>query len=183
MKKQNILIILFIITLLLSSACKNTTNNQNDEKTIGNPGVNSFISTDIAGETIDQTIFGNHKITLVNIWATFCGPCIDEMPDLAKLNEDYADQGFQVVGIVADAQEGNATEIEAALSIVAQTGATYTHILASESLKEAKLRSVQYVPETIFVDASGNQIGESYVGSKNYKNWSKIIESLLNEVE
>lgn len=179
MKKHFISISLLIVTLLLFSAC----GSQNEETAANNPGLTSFVSTDITGEAADQTIFKNHKLTMVNIWATFCGPCIDEMPDLAKLNEDYADRGFQVVGIIADAEEGNATQLNAALSIVEQTGAAYPHILSSDSLYEVKLSSVQYVPETIFVDAEGNQIGESYVGSKNYANWSKVIESLLNEVE
>lgn len=179
MKKHFVIIGLFIFALLLFPACSS----QNDGAAPDNTGLQSFISTDITGTSINQTIFEGHKLTMVNIWATFCGPCIDEMPDLAKLNEDYANQGFQVVGIIADAAEGNAQQLDSALSIIEQTGANYPHILASDSLNEAKLSSVQYVPETIFVDAQGNQIGESYVGSKNYSNWSKVIESLLNEVE
>lgn len=179
MRKHFIFICLLVFTLLLFPACSS----QSEEMAGTDSGLKSFVSTNTLGESVDQTIFKNHKLTMVNIWATFCGPCIDEMPDLARLNEDYADSGFQVVGIIADAEEGNAGQLNTALAIVNQTGAAYTHILASDSLYEAKLNSVQYVPETIFVDAEGNQIGESYVGSKNYENWSKVIESLLSEVE
>ena len=43
---------------------------------------------------------------MVNIWATFCSPCIREMPELAELNEAYGDN-FQVIGIVVDAADEN----------------------------------------------------------------------------
>lgn len=183
MKKNTIFIILLVFTLGMLSACTSPADPKDDTNTSASSGLTEFISTDIFGEAIDQTVFENHKLTMVNIWAGFCGPCIAEMPDLAKLNEDYADQGFQVVGIVADAQENNPEQLETTLAIVEQTGAEYTHILTSESLYEAKLRSVQYVPETVFVDAKGNQVGEAFVGSKSYEGWSEIIEQLLSEVE
>ena len=40
---------------------------------------------------------------MINVWGTDCGPCIQEMPDLAALHEAYADKGVQVVGLVSDA--------------------------------------------------------------------------------
>ena len=180
MKKQKLLMILIIGAMLMFSACADTTEGENPSN---NEGLTSFVSTDINGEEIDQTVFENYAITMVNVWATTCPPCIKEMPDLAEINEDYADQNVQVVGIVVNVPEGNAEGLEAAISIVEQTGANYVHILASESLKQARLNDVQFVPETIFVDALGNQVGESYVGSKSYKNWSEIIDALLDEVE
>ncbi|NCB41114.1 MAG: TlpA family protein disulfide reductase [Clostridia bacterium] len=183
MKKHILIIALLIVVSLMLAACTDG-NSENGDATV-NPetGLTAFTSTDTTGATVDQSVFENHKLTMVNIWATFCSPCIEEMPDLAELNEDYSAEDFQVVGIVADAKEGDAGELEAALSIIEQTEANYMHILASESLNAAKLSSVQYVPETIFVDALGNQVGESYVGARDYDAWSEIIEDLLKMVE
>ena len=183
LKKQNVFTALFIVIALVFTACGGEGGDTTQPEGSGEGVLSSFTSTDATGVTVDQAIFSDYSLTLVNIWATFCSPCIGEMPDLAQLNEDYADQGFQVVGIVADVQEGDEAGLATALSIVEQTNANYLHILASESLGEAKLNSVQYVPETIFVDAQGNQVGESYVGAKDYDDWSEIIETLLAEVE
>lgn len=183
MKKQTILIILILVAMLMLSACTSTTESEDSAKTPQTEGLSAFVSTDIKGTDIDQSVFENYTLTMVNIWTTTCGYCIKEMPDLAKLNEDYASKGFQVVGIAADVAEEGSANLETAISIVEQTGANYIHILASDSLNQAKLSTVQYVPETIFVDSLGNQVGESHVGAKDYEGWRKIIEEYLGEVE
>jgi thiol-disulfide isomerase/thioredoxin len=149
--------------------------------------LSSFSATDLDGNAVDESIFSSSKLTMVNIWATFCGPCIGEMPDLGLLNEEYASDGFQVVGIVADVlnQDGSISDdqVNTAREIVSETGADYLHLLPSDDLIEAKLNTVYSVPETIFVDSKGNQIGESYIGSRSYDDWAAIIEFLLSEVE
>jgi len=70
-----------------------------------------------------------------------------------------------------------------ALSIIADTGAVYLHLLPSPSLYQAYLNSVTAVPETIFIDANGNQIGDRYVGAKSHSQWKMVIENLLDTLE
>ncbi len=88
-------------------------------------------------------------MTMVNIWATFCGPCIEEMPDLGELNKEYADQGFQIVGIPVDTMnqggEISGEMVDTANEIIDQTKADYLHILPSDSLNDAKLSQVYSV--------------------------------------
>lgn len=143
----------------------------------------SFTATTLDGEEVTQEIFKGKKVTMVNIWATFCKPCINEMPDLQKLNEDFADKGFQVVGIVCDVYATNGVfdenSINDAKALVEDTGVKYLNLLPSDDLKSAKLNGVTAVPETIFVDENGNQIGQSFVGSRNYDEWADIISSIL----
>ena len=55
----------------------------------------------------------------------------------------------------------------------------YLHLLPSKSLNKAYLNTIQSVPETIFVDENGNQIGERYLGAKSKAEWQKIIDSLI----
>mgnify|MGYP001775781800 CR=1 FL=1 len=43
--------------------------------------------TNLAGDEIDKTIFEGHDLTVINVWATSCKPCLSEMPELAKLSE------------------------------------------------------------------------------------------------
>ena len=137
----------------------------------------------VSGEPVDQTVFEEYTLIMVNIWGTFCSPCIGEMPDLAKLGRDYADKGFAVIGIPQDITNKNGkikkNRMEDALLIVEQTEADYLHIVPTKALYEAKLRLCQALPETVFLNAEGVQIGESYLGAKSYDEWSEIIEELL----
>lgn len=149
--------------------------------------LSNFTSEDMEGNAVDRSIFDGKKLTMVNIWATFCSPCIREMPELAELNEEYAERGVQVVGIVVDLLDSKG-EIDPELfadaeEIIDATGADYIHIVPSTSLIAAKLRYVYSVPETIFVDEHGNQVGGSYTGAKSKEQWAAIIDSLLLTLE
>ena len=147
--------------------------------------MSDFTATDLDGNSVDQSIFSEHQLTMVNVWGTFCGPCISEMPELGSLNRDYADKGFQVVGIVVDASNGEkvyADTVDTANDIIEQTGADYLHILPSEDLIDRFLTQVSAVPTTIFVDKNGNQVGEQYVGAKSYEEWAGIADALLEKV-
>ena len=149
--------------------------------------LSSFTAQDLSGNEVDQSIFAGHKLTMVNIWATFCGPCLSEMPELGEIHAQYAEKGVQVVGIVTDVlnQDGsyNEAQIATARDAVSLTGADYLHLLPSPDLIVYKLQYVTAVPETIFVDSQGNQVGESYLGAKSKDQWTAIIDELLAQVE
>lgn len=158
---------------------------QSNEK---NTALGEFSVTDLEGAAVDQTIFAGRNLTMVNIWGTFCGPCIDEMPDLGQLNAEYADQGFQIVGIVVDTldQNGNPvqSQLDTAKEIVEKTGAAYTHLIPNiDLMRKPKMTESPYIPTTFFVDGSGNTVGKLYSGKKSKKEYSKIIEQLLAEVQ
>ena len=145
----------------------------------------TFTATDLNGATVTSEMFAKNKVTMLNIWGTFCGPCIREMPDLAKLNETNKSNGVEVAGIVIDIldRKGNVDpRIKTnAQTIIQQTGATYTHIVPSKEMFGSVLKNIQAVPTTIFVDSNGNQIGEAYLGSRNQKDWQKIIDEILKK--
>lgn len=146
-----------------------------------------FEAQDLSGETINQDVFKDKKLTMVNIWGTFCGPCIQEMPYLGELNKEYQDKGFQIVGVVADGidQEMNIdpAQVEKAKGMVEQTGADYLHILPTKDLIEKKLIYTQVIPETIFVDSTGQQVGDPVIGSNDKAGWSNIIDEKLAEIQ
>ena len=147
----------------------------------------NFTTIDFDGKKVTEDIFEGKKLTMINIWATFCGPCINEMPDLATLNKEYADKDFQVIGIVCDVGYSNegyydSSLYESAVTIAEMTGADYVNLLPSQSLDFIKLREVYSVPETIFVDENGNIIGESYIGSRSYESWKVLIDSVFDSI-
>ncbi len=137
-----------------------------------------FQTLTLTGEEASQEIFADADLTMVNIWGTFCGPCLREMPDLGDLSREYADSGFQIVGIITDVTE---TEDETAMEILEETGADYTHLLISRELYDNYLWQVQVVPTTIFVDSQGKQVG-IYTGSRSKEDWTEIIEEMRGTV-
>ncbi|WP_312640331.1 TlpA disulfide reductase family protein [Hydrogenoanaerobacterium sp.] len=151
------------------------------------PSLSAFTSTDLEGNEVTQEIFADYDLTMINIWATFCGPCLSEMPELGELAAEYKDKNVQIVGIVMDVlkQDGTISEemVDTAKEVVAKTGAAYTHLLPSNDLIQAKLKDVTGVPETIFVDKSGNIVGKSYLGAKQKADWAKIIDKTLEDVK
>lgn len=145
----------------------------------GEGPVFEFTAVNLEGEEVDQSIIQGNKVTMVNVWATFCYPCLSEMPDLGKLAADYADEGFGIVGVVTDVQQGDDEMVAEAADIVADTGAAYPHLAVSDSLINAILRDVQYVPTTYFVDENGACIARAVVGSNSYDRWAATVEELL----
>ncbi len=142
-----------------------------------------FESVNSDGEKIDHTVFEG-KITMVNVWATISEHSINQMSDLERINEEYADRNFQVVGIVCgvymyDDGSLDSYSVKKVQSIIDTAGVSYLNILPSASLNSAKLDESQNIPETIFLDENGNQIGESYIGSKSYEEWCSVIDSVL----
>ena len=175
-----------VLCLLLLTACSagNTDNQEdsNDTRVFGD-----FSAKDLNGNEVTQKFFEENKLTMVNIWATFCGPCINEMPYLGELAEEYKDMGVAIIGIPVDITDANGTVnsslFNKAVNIVDETNADYVHIVPTASMFSKKLSSVYSVPETIFIDSEGNQVGGSYVGAKSKAQWARIIEQLLGEVQ
>lgn len=142
--------------------------------------VPAFSSADLDGNAVDQTVFENAAVTFVNIWGTFCGPCINEMPDLGELAKEYADKGVQFIGIIADASAETPDELALAAEIRESTGADYLHILNSESVHSAMLTRVSAIPTSFFVNSAGEIISTTYVGAKSKADWQKEIDKILD---
>ena len=123
----------------------------------------SFETTDTKGNKVTEKIFADKDITMVNVWGTFCGPCINEMPELQKIYESLP-KNANLIGIVADVPEGMKDGVDNANYIEKQTGVKYTNLTLSDSLSSFAKRFYA-VPSTIFVDKNGNIIGELVMGA------------------
>lgn len=125
----------------------------------------------------------NNKVTMINIWGTFCGPCISEMPELGNIERKYKNRGFEIVGLTSDIADpqGNYDEsiIEDARSIIEDTGITYPVLVPPVQLMIDL--DIQYVPTTYFLDSEGNVLGSAEIGSKTGEEWEEIIEKYLSQ--
>ena len=147
----------------------------------------NFQTVDWQGNEVNESIFSEYDLTMINIWATYCQPCLREMPDLGELSKEYQKQGVQIVGLVLDVflPDGSVSPEakEVVGDVIEKTGADYTHLIPSRELIAAELRDVQSVPTTIFVDRYGNRVGDTYIGAKSKEKWQEIIRQTLETVE
>lgn len=165
-----------------------TTDSQSDAgQTTEQAGVlSSFSTTDLDGNIVDQSVLADYDLTMVNVWATFCRPCIKEMPDLGELAQEYADENVQIIGLVSDVLNTDGTiseeQVQTARDIVEQTGADYLHLLPSADLFGV-LGQISAVPTTFFVDSEGEQVGYAVVSAQSKDKWAETIDAMLAEVQ
>lgn len=126
----------------------------------GDTDVISFTTTDIDGDPVDSSVFAGSKVTLVNRWEPWCGPCKAEMPAIEALYQKYKDAGLNVLGIYSE-EDG----LQAA---VAETGITYPILRNADGF--AYLALSGSVPATVFVDSEGRilDIPEAYRSSVKF---------------
>lgn len=124
----------------------------------------SFTTKDLEGNKVTEGIFAGKKVTVINIWGTFCPPCIGEMPELAQWDEQMP-EGAQLIGIVCDVGgERDAETIAEARKILGQAGGSFVNLVPNAEIMEY-LKDVEAVPTTIFVDEHGNILGEPVIGA------------------
>ena len=159
---------------------------ETDEKTDAEGETTSvkiaFSGQDLEGNTVSSEIFSSSKLTMINVWATYCNPCLREMPELGELAADYSPEEFQIIGIISDVEEGSEEKMkDYAADLVAKTGADYTHLLLNESLYFSLLTEVSAVPTTFFFDSEGNLLN-TIVGSMDKASWEEEINALLENL-
>ena len=147
----------------------------------------SFSGKDMEGKEVNSAdIFAGHKITMVNVWATFCNPCIQELPDLEQLNKEIEADGMQVIGLVSDVvySDGNYNEDNWKLgeTILKEKGVTYTNIMCDVSAFQDQIR-IDAVPTTFFVDENGKMVGQTQIGSVSKEDYKKLAQEALQEAE
>lgn len=136
-----------------------------------------FSTTDLDGNPVDNTTFSDYKITMVNIWGTFCGPCIEEMPDLEKMSKNMP-EGTRLIGLVCDALDDEHKSL--AKEILTQTGASFLNWIPDTALKEYMDSHVTGVPTTLFIDKNGEIVGDAIIGAVGIDDYMSALTSRLN---
>ena len=141
-----------------------------------------FTVSSLDGSEVTSEILKGHKVNLINIWATYCGPCITEMPDLDIIDKKYGDE-VQVIGICIDIADINgnvdAGLLEQALKIANDvTQVSYMSLIPSPALLKGVLSDVFAVPTSYIVDENGKVL-ESFVGRKSQDELEKLLKKYL----
>ena len=141
----------------------------------------SFDSFDLDGHPVSsEDLFSQNKVTMINIWASFCGPCINEMPELESLYTEFKEKGCGIIGVLGDAAGKDDTAvIDEGKKIVSDTGVTYPNVIAWDGM-QGQLPFNAF-PTTYFVDSGGKVIGSPIVGA-DVSSYTSGLRDILKEI-
>lgn len=133
-----------------------------------------FTLPDIDGNPHSMSDFKG-KVVMLNFWASWCPPCVREMPSMERLYAKYNDKGFVVVGVNQWEDEDTVFEFIGRLDIEP----TFPILLDRES-RASELYSVKGLPTTFLIDKNGNIQYRAMGGREfDHPNIEKLIEDML----
>lgn len=146
---------------------------------------NSFSGKDLDGNSVDESLFSNNAVTVVNFWFTGCKPCVAELSKLNELNDTIKSMGGEVVGINTETFDGNEDAIKEAAAVLESQGAAYRNLSIDSASDAGKYASdIMAFPTTILVDRNGNIVGDPMLGGidnqENYDALMKQIQSVID---
>ncbi len=141
----------------------------------GGKSAPSFTLQDLNGKPVSLSDFKG-KVIVLDFWATWCPPCVMEMPHFIELYEQYKDQGFAMVGISLDHQG-----ISVVKSFVRKYQVNYP-ILMTDGRVDKAYGGIPSIPTTFVIDSAGN-IRQKYVGYRDKAVFEADIKAFLAEAK
>ncbi len=135
-------------------------------KLVGKPAP-AFALVDLTGKKVALIDYKGRPV-LVNFWATWCGPCKEEMPWLEEFEKQYSAQGFEVLGITTDALDVKKKKVAQTAQAV---GATYP-ILLTDGKVDDLYDQAGDIPVSFYVDRKGNVADAD--GGRFSSGWQKL---------
>ncbi|MEQ1605644.1 MAG: TlpA disulfide reductase family protein [Pyrinomonadaceae bacterium] len=119
------------------------------------------------------------KVLLLNIWGTWCGPCREEMPHLVEMQNKYAAQGLEVIGLNIGDGSGTPESVEQIKAFVEKMKLNYTIARSpnSSTIQFYQISKQQVVPQTLLVDREGHLRGVFVGGGQ------RVVDSMKNTLD
>ena len=134
-----------------------------------------FEATDLEGNLISsEELFAQHEVTMVNIWATWCGPCVGELAEVQAIHTRFLEKDCGVVGLMTD------KDTEAAARLIEENGITYPVVLVPDTFPS--VFPFEVIPTTFFVDRNGAFLGTKIQGAQPDL-YESALEPLLEQVK
>lgn len=183
---KKILPFAIVLVMVLSLAGCNQTNSQNADSAQTADIFETFPDfegKDFDGNDVDQTLFADNDVTVLNFWFNGCSACVNEMPGLEKFNEKLREKGAEIVGVnVQIAQDEEA--LEEAKEILSKQGVTYKNIyIKGGEDAEKYVGNIFSFPTTILVDKSGKIIGSQIVGAIDGEKRMQAILDVIDDIK
>jgi len=142
----------------------------------------NFKTQDLEGNEVTSDIFKNADVTMVNIWATWCGPCKEELPDIGRVAKKYRAKGAQVVAICSDVMEGDDSVLDEAKEIIQDSECDFI-VLRNNSSFDSIFKNIQAFPTTLFFDKNGDLVGDVVIGGRSEAEFEALFEEILAKVK
>lgn len=139
----------------------------------------SFTTVDLDGNPVDSSVFANDAYTMINIWGSFCAPCIGEMEDLMRMDAEL--ENVQIITILGDATSPADDTAEDAREIVETLNLTLPVYLINREI--ASQLPYAAFPTSFLVDRQGNPLGSSCVGAVGVERYKAWIARCIGETE
>jgi len=136
------------------------------------PQAPDFTLQDMDGNMVSLSDYRG-KLVFVNFWATWCGPCRNEIPHFVELIDKYGDDGFVILGITVD----NPDDLPKVPAFMESYKINYPVLKANGNVVAA-YGGISSIPQTFVVGRDGSAIGR-IEGSRPYETFEKIVQSLL----
>lgn len=135
-----------------------------------------FETTDLDGNPVSSAdLFRDNRITMVNLWGTWCINCLNEMGDLAEIHKRLQEKGCGIVGVEYEKLPLEKVA-DTARQIFAENGTTYPNVIMPED--NVILNSVAGYPTTFFVDSEGRILTYPIPGAA-VEDYEPTIDKLL----
>lgn len=143
----------------------------------------TFEGKDLDGNSVtSEELFSENAVTVVNFWFTTCGPCVGELSELQKLNEELEEKGGELIGINVFTLDGDEMEISEAKDVLAKKGASYMNVYFDVNSEAGRFAGGIFAyPTTFVVDRSSNIVGEPVVGAITEKRQAENLQALIKQ--
>ena len=136
----------------------------------------SFESVDLDGNPVRSSdLFRENKITMVNLWGTWCINCLNEMNELAELDRRFREKGCGIVGVEFE-NEPIEDVADLARKVFQENGITYPNVIWPEN--DPVLSDIRRYPTTLFVDSEGKILTYPITGAA-VEDYEPTLEKLL----
>lgn len=115
------------------------------------------------------------KAVLINFWATWCGPCKAELPDIEAINKEYVSNGLVIVGVSVD-KGGNL--LKDVSDFASSNGLTYQIVIDNDDIADA-YGNINAIPTSFLVDKKG-RIVKKWIGMRNKSFFESTVKKYLD---
>jgi len=139
---------------------------------VGQPAPD-FAAKDLADQTVRLADYRGQKVVLIDFWASWCGPCRKESPDLVKLYEKYKDKGFEFIGVSLD------NKTKPWIDAIEKDGLQWTQLidLGAWAGEGVKTYGVRLVPYKFLINKDGIIIAKNLRG----EDLDKLVGTFINK--